>query len=399
MALTLQDLKTAMAPLAEIGKGELTFEVSGTLITLRALTPDEEIQVQRHARSILADGDLTDQANALEYLDRFRIASLGYSIVHIGALDFRDVEFVETGEKLPNGVAIKVKRHEAIQQLVGTWSRNMAVAVFKKFGELMNDVEKEVDGLIVFDPIDYDGEISRLEERVRELHEEKARAKASEDDLRTNLRNQVASSGKSFRKPNGESTAQTEDSLQDQTSTRQEADSVTVPSDVDREVISEDGTPPESPDVQPTAPAGPRAPVFARSGARVPPPAPTAEIASRAQPQDPEVGNDPLSGVMSSMVDMNDPDMAEKAVEAETRRLIEMRSAGRQPPHQKAKQVAQEMAKQEVEHPVAAGTKNGVEVYKMPTQTLTDRRPPEGPPAAPVKSNVNPRFKPTRSGG
>jgi len=417
VGLTLQDLKTAMAPLAEIGKGELTFEVNGTRISLRALTPDEEIAVQRYSRSSLAEGDLTDQTTALEYLDKFRNGSLGYSIVQIGNLDFRNVETIETGEKLANGTAIKVKRHEAIQGLVGNWSRNMTVAVFKKFGELMNQVEKEVEGLIEFESIDFDGEITRLEDRIRELKEEKARITLSDADPRTNLRQQVATSGKSFRRPEAGSTAAaTTDSIQDQQNTIQEAGTVSVPSDIDREIASEEEESqeePEEPSMDLLGAQGAAPPVenlrksvldrgTAGGAIRMPPPSPSKQAPEEFQESvdedaPPEPTADPLSDVMSSMVDMGDSDSAEKAVEMETRRIMEMRAnaakMSRKPPHVAAKQAAQE-----IERPTAAGTKDGVEVYKMPTQTLTDRRPPETV-QAPVRSNANPRFKPTRSGG
>jgi hypothetical protein len=411
-----------MAPLALIGKGELTFEVNGTKISLRALTPEEEIQVQRFSRSVLGEGDLTDQSNALEYLDRFRIGSLGYSIVQVGDLDFRNVEFVETGEKLASGVAIKVKRHEAIQQLVSTWSRNMTVAVFKKFGELMNQVEKEVEGLIEFESVDFDGEIARLEERIRELKEDKARLTLSEADPRTNLRQQVAVSGKSFRRPEAGSTAAaagSTDSPQEQQNTAQEAETVTVPSDIDRE-LSEDQEEEEQAQEEPSMDllgaqeAAPpveslRKSVLDRGAGRVASPLPLRpQSQTQEEPQAalgeedaPEpTADDPLSNVVSSMVDMGDPEASEKAVEAETRRIMEMRANAaargvvRKPPHVAAKQAAQE-----VEHPIAAGTKDGMEVYRMPTQTLSDRKPPEQVQAQPARSNVNPRFKPTRSGG
>ena len=408
-----------MAPLAEIGKGELTFDVNGTRISLRALTPDEEIAVQRYSRSSLAEGDLTDQTTALEYLDKFRNGSLGYSIVQIGNLDFRNVETIETGEKLANGTAIKVKRHEAIQGLVGNWSRNMTVAVFKKFGELMNQVEKEVEGLIEFESVDFDGEITRMEDRIRELKEEKARITLSDADPRTNLRQQVATSGKSFRRPEAGTAAAATDSTQEQQTSLREAVTVSVPSDIDREISPDEGEPQESEEAEepsvdfleaqetPPPVENLRKSVLDRGTAggaiRMPPPPPkqvpeTFQESVDEGDEAPEPATvDPLSDVMSSMVDMGDSDSAEKAVEAETRRIMEMRAnavkMSRKPPHVAARQVAQE-----IERPTAAGTRDGVEVYKMPTQTLTDRRPPETV-QAPVRSNTNPRFKPTRSGG
>lgn len=413
MGLTLQDLKTAMAPLAQIGKGELTFDINGTAISLRALSPEEEIAVQRYAREVVAEGDLTDQANALEYLDRFRVASLGYSIVQVGDLDFRGVEYVETGEKLPNGTPIRLKRHEAVQQLVGTWSRNMTIAAFKKFGELMDQVEKEVDGLIAFEPVDYDAEIARLEERLRELREEQARMKASDNDSRTSLRQQVASAPvKPLTRPGSVTKRALKEIPEDtQTHTAEEAETVTVPLDIDREIVEEseesseehlpdEPTPAQEPVreafVAPMAP-GVRKPVFARSEASVPPPV-RHEPPVQA-PQDLIENPDPLADVESSMVDIDDP----QVIEAETKRILEARARAARvaPPHMAAKTVAQELTKSipaELTKPIPAGTRDGMEVYKMPVQSLTDRRPPEPPPPTPKRSNANPRFKPTRGG-
>ena len=201
MKLTLQDLQAAMSPLSEIGKGELTFDVNGVSISLRALSPEEEIHVQRYARQAVAEGDYNDQASALEYLDRFRMSALSYSIVQVGGLDFRKVEFVETGEKLPNGTAIKIRKNEAVLKLINNWSRNMINAVFKKFSELANKVEAEVEGLIEFDEIDYDAEIARLEERLKEVRDSKNKHQLSTKDPRTDLRKQVAASGKTLKSP------------------------------------------------------------------------------------------------------------------------------------------------------------------------------------------------------
>lgn len=421
MGLSLKDLETAMAPLASVGKGELDFDVLGTRIWLRGLTPDEEIDVQRSARASIVDGgDLTDQVGALEYLDRFRKASLGYSIVQIGDLDFRNEEFIETGEVLQNGQKVKQRRHEVLQNLVGKWSRPMQVAVYTKFGELMDSIEKEAEGLIEVNPVDHDAEIARLEERIRELKDEKGRTAASNADSRTANRRQVAAVKKTRIRPTT-TAAPAED---DQRTTTLEAETVVIPSEVEREIEEESGSeeePGESEEQQaareklyddlerlaeietaneeesaPEPPAGPRKPVFARATGPVPPPppgVPTAPTASgTSEPTLPK-------GPASSFVDSNDPDAMEAAVLEENKRVMEMRqSRGRIPPHLAAKTVEKEIAAQP--KPVLSGMRDGKEVYKMPEQVMTDRgKTPAAPASPPVvtnppSKNVNPRFKP-----
>lgn len=435
MALSLKDLQEAMSPLTNVGKGESTFEVLGLSVTLRALTGDEEIEVQRSARAALpVEGEVTDQVAMLEYLDKFRNGSLGYSIVAVGTLDFRGVEFIETGAKTPTGVAIKIKKHEAVQQIVATWSRSMTVAVFKKFGELMNDVEKEVDALIEFEPVDYDAEIARLEERIRELKDDKARTEASDQDIRSNIRNQVlASSAKKGKKPLT--------SAEEQLTTNQEAVSLSVPSDEEREVSEEDDFVPTSeasyeeetaeqesePEAAPEAPQPvPRRPVFSRESGQLPPPTRTPNRGASSSPTGVE-GEEPIR---SSMVDLNDPDSAEEAIQEETARIAAMRR-GRAAPHFAARQAAagidpaavgktavetssketnpfsaKEIAPPDpIEPPLKQiGTKDGKEVFSMPPQVMSDRgRPPakaptlpnQGPPSRP-NPNANPRFKPPK---
>jgi len=385
-----------MSPLSEVGKGELTFDVNGTVLTLRALTPNEEIEVQRNARSILAEGDITDQVNMLEYLDRFRIGSIAYSLVQVGDLDFRNLETIETGATLPGGTRVKVKRHEALAELVGTWSRNMVVAVFRKFGELMTKVEKEVEDLIDFEPVDYDSEISRLEERLRELREEKARMSATEVDARTNLRNQVASSTTSFRAPAGALPAKEGTDIENQQRTPGESATVNVPSDIEREIEEGEENLEENLEEEPSEPAEPtpRVPVYARGDGRMPPPAPVppsvpAEALEGAG-RDEGLSEEELAQV-SSFVDMSDPESAEKAAHAENLRILEMRR--RRPPHMAAKQVAE--AHLPPERPVLTDqTIAGKPVYKMPTQNLTDRGKVTPPARTPGKGNANPRFKP-----
>jgi hypothetical protein len=410
--LNLQELKAAMSPLSEIGKGELSFDVNGLVLVLRALTPEEEIHVQRYARQALTDGDTTDQTNALEYLDRFRICSLGYALVQAGDIDFRGVEFIETGDKLANGTAIKVRKHEAVMQLVQAWSRNMVNAVFKKFGELQNRVEKEVEGLIEFDEVDYDAEISRLEDRIRELKESKTKAVLSTKDPRTDTRKQVVASNKTVAPINQSRVVE-----QSQLDTGTEYETVASPSDIDREVVDDPDADDEDEDEgsaysvptedveEPPAPVR-EAPVAATRSSlfdRVRNQAPATQAAPPSRPAQPDPApvappSEPASfdEVPHSFVDPGDPESMERAVAEENRRLMAQRSGRSAVPHLAAKRTAEDLAI-DTTGPKLAGQMGGMEVYKMPTQTMTDRKPPTAQPAtAPSPTTKNPKFRPIR---
>ena len=167
MQIDFKALEQALAPIAEIGQGELTFDAGGTTITLRLLLPQEELAVQKYAAEAM-EGE-TDSNSATDYIDRFRVSCLAHSVVAVGDYDFRGVDYVQTGETLGNGTPVKIPRVKALLTLIGRWSRPILVAAFKKYNELLNTVQTRVDKAVEFSPSDRDAEIERLEERLAEL--------------------------------------------------------------------------------------------------------------------------------------------------------------------------------------------------------------------------------------
>lgn len=405
MGLSLFDLEKAMAPISRIGKGELEFEVQGTRVVLRTLTPEEEIEVQRNATSVLAGGEISDQVTGLEYLDGFRRWSLAYSLVQLGDTDFRNEDTIETGEKLPNGKPVRILRHEALYQLIKkSWSKPMLSGVFAKFGELMNKTDRESEDLIEFDHVDFDAEIARLEERIRELKEDKIRSDASRNDSRKETRNRVLNSSSSRVK------SKLPEVPESSAETSSESLTVSMPLDEAREVVDEESEgdsdlgegpetsfeAPEEEEAHP--PPNERKPVFARASPapqRPSPPvsfqAPTPSPTPNQAPEPVIEGGGKSLPVFDSFVDTSDSDAMAEAVEAENQRIAAMRKA-RSAPHFPAKKVAEEIAA-----PKSAGTKDGIPVFKMPEEVMTDRRPPPkaaSPEKAPEKTGANPRFRP-----
>lgn len=378
MALSLKDLESVIAPLTELGKGEDTFEVGGLTITVRTLTPEEEIAVQRYARGALTEGDANDQLNALDYLDRFRAGCLGYSIMRIGPVDFHGVSTVETGETLPSGVAVRIKKHEAIIESIKSWSRPMVVAVYQRFTDLVERIEENIEKSVSFDDDHIEAQIARLEERLSELKATKAKLTAGESDPRketievaANRDPKTPKKGEDAPPPEGPVTWET---ARTNRTSEEPPLSVDVADGVPKSLATEDSPPAP---VESAPPA--RRPVF---GDRPPP--------REAPPADAGAA-DPLRDVASSLVDTSDP----AVIEAENRRLMAER-AKRIPPHQSAREVARAVEAQTIEQ---SGTKDGIPVFKMPTETLTRETPtpPQGRTPPPVtRSNANPHFRPAK---
>ena len=363
-----------MAPLTELGKGEATFDVNGITITIRTLTPEEEISIQRYARGALTEGDANDQINALDYLDRFRSGCLGHAIVQIGDMDFRGVATVETGDVLPSGVTVKVKKHEAIMQVIETWSRPMTVAVFQRFTSLMERIEGNVEKSVKYDDDHIDAQIARLEEKLSDLRATKAKVDAGGNDPRRDTIELAADRPVNPRSDNHTEpgpTPVTWETARVNRTTDETPLSVDVGDDVPKTLESDVGSVPVA-----------AHPVVENSPARRP------VFGDRPHPREtPKVvaDNDPLRDVTSSLVDTSDPSV----IDAENRRLMAER-AKRIPPHQSAREVAQAIEQ--------SGTRDGVPVFRMPTETLTrETEKPVGRTPPPVtRSNTNPNFRPAK---
>ena len=185
--VNLKALEAAITQVERIRDHEFSFEAGGMEIALRALRPDEETEVQRYAQIALegrpsGDDAPTDQASFTDFMDRLRHAALGYSIVQMGALDLRDVEYIETEEEGPGGLPVSLPKWEAMRDQIATeWSRTMLTEVFGKYGELIERLEIRASKSVKFDPVDLDAEIKRVEKRLEELREMR-KSKAEKDE-------------------------------------------------------------------------------------------------------------------------------------------------------------------------------------------------------------------------
>lgn len=187
-------LEEAFAPVGDVGRREITFEVEGNTVTLQPLLPRDEIEIQRYA-SVVLDESSDKQGNvekhvAMAYYDRFRVEVLAYSIAELNGLDLRDVDYVATGQKTDKGRPVRVAKHVAIRDLItkkvpgrNPWSRVMIETTFAKYGELMERIENESEDLVEYEPSDLVAEIERMEKRLIDLKAEKEKRAKGDANL------------------------------------------------------------------------------------------------------------------------------------------------------------------------------------------------------------------------
>jgi hypothetical protein len=183
--LTLDVLRKALAPIQNYGQDEYTFEINGGKITVRALLPLEEVAVQRYSLDVIRSNRELDgvaqneegmtKASAMDYLDRFRIEVLANCIVQIGEVDLRNETRIATGEVLENGTQVFTTKTAALRKMLEGWSRGALSIAFDAYGKLVQKLQDEADNIASKSLTDLDIELNRLESRLQNVREERAR--------------------------------------------------------------------------------------------------------------------------------------------------------------------------------------------------------------------------------
>jgi len=421
--ITLDALERALAPIEAIGKSEVIFNVQpsgkntpGTVITLRIMLPEEEINAQRFAAEVLADSDSKRTHDALEYLERFKIGCLSYALVTIGGLDLHDVDYIETGETLENGTKIKEPKHLAMRKLLLRWTQDIRTRMFVKYNELLLKVALEAEKAISYDPVDLDTEIERLENRLEELKQEKNRV--NNPDGTATIREQVKEIAELSASDDRDRRKVVKSTMDNRLGIK--------PQPLEEAIIPENANlSPALGPVRGTATPPPERP----AQQHVAPPeletAPEPEVPSEA-PQKPKESK--LEWPEDSFVDPSDSDGMMAAVAAENARLLAVRRGEMppapsalnrmrdaqpppaRPPHASAREVSESLESEETRVLNASrkamaesvGTLDGAKVFRQPVETLDRVDPAQAPQSKATlnaaKQSTNPRFTKVKQG-
>lgn len=161
--MNLSQLKKAFEPISQIGHLRKEVDVFGLPITLRTLTVKEDAEIQR----TLSDLREEEETTTVEYLDIFRKETLARSIVQVGEHSLEE-EYVETGETLENGTPVKVRKVEAVAEILETFSRVVLGELFNILTDLTTQAEEEV---------------KKLNPSTKNVEEEKQELQARIEDL------------------------------------------------------------------------------------------------------------------------------------------------------------------------------------------------------------------------
>lgn len=175
--LTFAELERALKPISRVGMDEVQFNARGDVIVLRPIRPQEEVQVGRYAREVVADtppGEDPDQHAAMEYINRYKVMTLAFAIVQINDVDMRNEGYVLLPEKTDAGRHIRVPKHVAMRDLIlKMWSPTLIRAAHTTYSNLLKSIEREYVDLVENSPADLDTEIARLEEELAKLKAER----------------------------------------------------------------------------------------------------------------------------------------------------------------------------------------------------------------------------------
>lgn len=348
--MNLEMLKKAMEPLAQFGKDEIEITVNDTVVVLRTLLPAEEIACQKYASGVLEqirgeidlENDQMSRHGALDYFDKFRIEVISWAIIKIGSLDLRDTQLIETGEFLDNGLPKKITRQLAMRQLIQeSWSRGMITICFSKYGDLVTKIAEKAEKVAEKSIADLQAEIERVEKKLEGLKQEKDKRALGDPSVTAKQIQNLVEVGKTMEKELDTAAKQAEKL---KTAREQEKEL-----EKELEQIRRENPIPEAPKVEPEPP--------------------------KRKQVIPEEVPPPTSGP-------NQEEMIRKAREATSQNPINS-------------------SVDPLSAATPIGSVQGVEAYRLPAQTLSDRgqkvpqRRAEVDPD-PSKSSMNPNFKPRR---
>ena len=180
--LNLTDLQQALAPLSQLGKGELSIVAGGLNITLRVLTSKELNYCVEYGKS----GESEDVV-LTDFIERYRATLLGYAICQIDNLNLRGEDYITN--QGADGKMTRVPKHIAVRNLIeGSWSSTVTNSLFQAYSTLNTRVTIEAERQINYIPQDLDAEIERLTKRIAELNSEKEKNQVKPSDVLETLR-------------------------------------------------------------------------------------------------------------------------------------------------------------------------------------------------------------------
>lgn len=170
--LSFNKIKHGLAKLDTLGALEDDVVVGDVTVRLRTLTPKEHRLVLHYARDYMERYQQEAASNfgleaAMDFFTVRKVEALAHAIVRLGDLDFRNIDYVETGEVDEDGYAIRVEKHVFVRDLITSMDLALVEALHRKYSDMLVLAEENAAKHIKFrNPED---ELAVLEARRTEL--------------------------------------------------------------------------------------------------------------------------------------------------------------------------------------------------------------------------------------
>lgn len=172
--MSFEQLKSGLEKVRNLGILEEVVDIHGMHICISTIRVEDHRKVLNYVGEYMKRYEGEDSTIPLDAtMDFFavrKIEPLSHAIQSIGDMDFRGVDYVETGEVDENGNVIKKEKHVVVREILREMDPAVVDTLHEKYADLLVQAEKEAGANIKFrNPED---ELAVLEQRRKELYKE-----------------------------------------------------------------------------------------------------------------------------------------------------------------------------------------------------------------------------------
>ena len=172
--LSFNQLQKGLDLLKGLGRIETEVIIYDMRFVLRTLTPDEHKSINSYAKAYMEQYEEDDSSFSLDITVEFftvrKIEALAYSIVVMGDLDLRDIEYVERGDTDGHGNTLKEEKHVFLREFLVGMDSAVIDILHRKYSDLLEESEEKAAAKVKFRHAEE--ELAKVEARRRELREE-----------------------------------------------------------------------------------------------------------------------------------------------------------------------------------------------------------------------------------
>jgi hypothetical protein len=194
-SIHINEIKDNLDKIKNLGHNKETFDIEGTKITLRTVTPKErEYAKERCDPHFQRAKEENDVVHIQKWMEKMKVEVLSYSIIRIGEIDLEGIDYIKTDEvDEESGKKIKKKKHIYLREFLEDWNDELINICFKKFRQITEEMEENLNNQVEFPEDDIDTRIEKKKQELEELRTKKKQMEQEkENDISENLSSDIS---------------------------------------------------------------------------------------------------------------------------------------------------------------------------------------------------------------